>query len=61
MAQVLLGKMLGIFGLFVAAPLAVVVMILVQMLYVKDMLGDEDVHVPGENGADRLAARESTR
>src|SRR5437588_3934909 len=46
-AQVLLGKMLGILGLFVAAPLAVVVMILVQMLYVKDMLGDEDVHVPG--------------
>lgn len=47
-AQVLLGKMLGILGLFVAAPLAVVTLIVVQMLYVKDTLGDDDLHVAGE-------------
>jgi predicted PurR-regulated permease PerM len=47
-AQVLLGKMLGVLGLFVAAPLAVVVLVLVQMLYVKDTLGDDDIHIDGE-------------
>jgi len=49
-AQVLLGEMLGILGLFVAAPLTVAALITVQMLYVKDTLGDRSLHVPGEQG-----------
>jgi predicted PurR-regulated permease PerM len=59
-AQVLLGKMLGILGLFVAAPLAVVVMVLVQMLYVKDTLGDVDLHVAGESAGERGLPRSGT-
>jgi predicted PurR-regulated permease PerM len=47
-AQVLLGELLGALGLIVAAPLSVVVVVFVKMLYVKDALGDNSVEVPGE-------------
>lgn len=38
--QVLLGTVFGIAGLILAAPLAVVTMVVVAMLYVEDVLGD---------------------
>jgi predicted PurR-regulated permease PerM len=47
-AQVLMGEMFGILGLFVAAPLTVAAMVLLKMLYVEDTLGDNAVKVPGE-------------
>jgi predicted PurR-regulated permease PerM len=47
-AQVLLGEMLGALGLFVAAPLTVVAVVSLKMLYVEDALGDESVEAPGE-------------
>lgn len=40
-AQLVMGASLGILGLLLASPLAVVVMVLVQMLYVRDVLGEE--------------------
>lgn len=40
-AQVLLGVLAGAIGVAVATPLVVVVIVLVQMLYVEDVLGDE--------------------
>jgi predicted PurR-regulated permease PerM len=46
--QVLLGDLLGLMGLFVAAPLTVTGMVLLNMLYVEDPLGDQTVTVPGE-------------
>ncbi len=46
--QILLGRLLGFLGLFVAAPLTVVIVVLVKMLYVEDALGDQTVVVPGE-------------
>jgi hypothetical protein len=45
---VLLGLLGGALGLLVAAPLALVAMVLVKMLYVEDRLGDHDIEVPGE-------------
>lgn len=45
MAQLLMGASFGILGLLLASPLAVVVMVLVQMLYVRDVLG-EQVELP---------------
>jgi predicted PurR-regulated permease PerM len=59
-AQVLLGELLGLRGLFVAAPLTVAVVVLLKMLYVEDTLGDKDVEVPGEaaNGKPAAPARE---
>lgn len=39
-AQALMGEMLGVLGLFVAAPLTVAVIVLLRMLYVEDALGD---------------------
>jgi predicted PurR-regulated permease PerM len=50
-AQALLGEMLGILGLFVAAPLTVAVMVLVKMLYVEDALGDRSVEALAETAA----------
>jgi len=49
-SQVLLGELLGIMGLVVAAPLTVTVVVLLKMLYVEDTLGDQAVDVPGEPG-----------
>jgi predicted PurR-regulated permease PerM len=40
-AQVVLGVLVGAVGVAVATPLAVVVIVLVQMLYIEDVLGDE--------------------
>lgn len=39
-AQLALGLTLGVLGLLLATPLAVVLLVLVQMLYVEDVLGD---------------------
>jgi predicted PurR-regulated permease PerM len=49
-AQVLLGDLAGVLGLFVAAPLTVTVVVFVKMLYVEDALGDATVEVPGVPG-----------
>jgi predicted PurR-regulated permease PerM len=57
-AQVLMGQMLGLLGLFVAAPLTVAAMVLLKMLYVEDTLGDEAVNVPGEPGNELKQAAE---
>jgi predicted PurR-regulated permease PerM len=46
--QVLLSELWGLLGLFVAAPLAVTLVVLLKMLYVEDTLGDQNVEVPGE-------------
>lgn len=43
----LIGALFGALGLVVAAPLTVVIMLLVKMLYVEDTLGD-DLPIPGE-------------
>ncbi len=48
LSVVLLGLFAGFLGLLVAAPLALVVMLLVKMLYVEDWLGDRTLKVPGE-------------
>jgi len=45
-AQVVMGALAGAVGVAVATPLIVVVIVLVQMLYVEDVLGD-DVEVMG--------------
>jgi predicted PurR-regulated permease PerM len=58
-AQALLGELLGVMGLFVAAPLTLCAVVLLKMLYVEDTLGDESVDVPGEPGNEekQLAAQ----
>lgn len=48
-SQFLLGVLAGGLGIALATPLAVVVVVLVQMLYVEDVLGD-DVDVIGTKG-----------
>ena len=47
-AQLLMGTAAGILGVLVATPFTVMVVVLVQLLYVEDMLGDRDVEVLGE-------------
>lgn len=48
--QLLFAEVFGVLGLFVAAPLTVVAVVALKMLYVEDALGDETVDVPGEPG-----------
>jgi predicted PurR-regulated permease PerM len=45
--QILIGVILGAFGLLLATPLMIVIIILVQMIYVQDTLG-QDVKILGE-------------
>jgi predicted PurR-regulated permease PerM len=54
--QLLLGNLLGLMGLMVAAPLTVTLVVLLKMLYVEDTLGDEAVDVPGEPGNEQKPA-----
>lgn len=46
---VLFGVLFGFLGLLLATPLAAVLLVLVQILYVQDTLGDESVEVLGDN------------
>lgn len=39
-AQLLLGVLFGVMGVMMAAPLAVAIIVIVQMLYIQDRLGD---------------------
>ena len=57
--QVLFGELLGLMGLFVAAPLTVAAVVLLKMLYVEDTRGDEAVDVPGEPGNEEKPARKT--
>ena len=43
--QLLLGVFSGALGLILATPIIAVVIVLVKLLYVRDVLGDKDVHV----------------
>lgn len=48
-AQLVAGGLFGLVGLLLATPLAVVAVVLVQVLYVQDLVG-EDIRVLGEHG-----------
>jgi predicted PurR-regulated permease PerM len=56
--QVLGGVLAGFIGVVLAEPLAVVTAILVQMLYIEDLLGDS-VRVMGERPAKELGVRQT--
>jgi predicted PurR-regulated permease PerM len=49
--QVLLGTLGGVLGIIVSAPLGIALIVVVQMLYVEDVLGD-DVEVLGDETDD---------
>ena len=49
-AITLIGALFGVLGLIVATPLAVALMVVVKMLYVEDVLGDQ-LGVPGADPA----------
>ncbi len=48
-AQLALGALIGGLGLVLATPLLAVIMVLVQMVYIQDVLGDSDTEVNEEN------------
>ena len=47
--QLILGVLTGGLGLVLATPILAVVMVLVQMLYVEDVLGDKNTEINEEN------------
>lgn len=46
--QLILGVLFGALGLIFASPILAVVVVLVQMLYIQDILGDKNVHLNEE-------------
>ncbi len=57
LAQVAFGVIFGVLGVLLASPIAAVVLVAVQMIYVEDVLGDREIEVRAEEqtevGADR--------
>ncbi|MGK7390402.1 MAG: AI-2E family transporter [Candidatus Cyclobacteriaceae bacterium M2_1C_046] len=50
LSQVLLGIVAGIFGIILAVPLLVVLIVFIKMIYLRDILGDPDVELQAEKG-----------
>lgn len=48
-SQLILGILIGGLGLVLATPILAVLMVLIQMLYIQDVLGDEDTEINEEN------------
>lgn len=48
-AQLMLGVLIGGLGLVLATPILAVVIVLVQMLYIEDVLGDKNTEIVEEN------------
>lgn len=49
LSQVLLGIVAGIFGVILAVPLLVLIMVFIKMVYLQDVLGDPNVELQAEN------------
>ena len=49
LSQVLLGIVAGIFGIILAVPLLVVLMVFIKMVYLQDILGDPEVDLQAED------------
>lgn len=60
-AQVLLGILAGPLGVLLATPLAAVVMVLVKMLYVKDVLHDTTQTLPSQSNKDGKQEKNRTK
>ncbi len=52
--QLALGVMIGGLGLVLATPLLAVLMVLVQMVYIQDVLGDRDTEVNENQGEEEI-------
>ena len=55
-SQLLMGVLFGFFGVLLATPLVVVLIVLTQMIYVQGVLGTS-VHVLGDHGRSRMSVR----
>lgn len=49
LSQVLLGIVAGIFGVILAVPLLVILMVFIKMVYLQDILGDPEVELQAES------------
>ncbi len=54
-SQILLALLVGGLGLIFATPIIAVIMVMIQMIYIEDILGDKSIDVKGE----RLAKEEA--
>lgn len=50
--QLVLGVLIGGLGLVLATPLLAVLMVLIQMVYIQDVLGDKDIEINEKNLTD---------
>ena len=57
LGQIVAGAFFGFLGLLLAVPLTAIVMVLVQEIYVKDMLGDHSVDDAALPAVDQSSCR----
>jgi predicted PurR-regulated permease PerM len=57
--QVLLGQLMGVLGLLIAAPLTVTVVVLIKKLYVEDALGDRTAEEPAKGKTKNKAGKKA--
>lgn len=60
LSQLFFGYFFNFIGLAVAAPITAMLLTLVKMLYVKDLLGDEEITLLKENPEPRFEASQTT-
>ena len=60
LAQLILAVLIGGLGLVLATPIVAVGMVLVQMLYIEDVLGDADTEITQENNLVDIAEEKIT-
>lgn len=60
-AQLALGILLGAVGLILATPLVAVIMVLVQMVYIQDVLGDKNVEAEQKDLGEKSPDREESQ
>ncbi len=59
-AQIALGVLLGAVGLILATPLVAVIMVIVQMVYIQDILGDKNIEAEQKDLNNQTAAGKSS-
>jgi predicted PurR-regulated permease PerM len=61
LAQIIFGLLFGFLGLLLAVPLAAILMVIVQEVYIRDILGDKSVGAPEPASAPSSAPRAEGR
>lgn len=57
LSQIIMGSLTGILGIALATPIMVIVIVWTQVLYIKFILGDDEIKIMGQTDEDFLKDR----